>query len=248
MSSSKFILAFIVALLAANAFSQEKQKSNTIYIIEGLFFNEIPIEHSKLNGMMSLKTANGTSAFGLSNKEPLPDDAKEYAIPQEKIPEAEILLEMFNEQKSRFTRFSVKTKELLKVGDEFPRFTAKDIDGKTWSTADVAGKVMVLNCWFTGCGPCRAEMPELSKWKDEMPDVMFFSSTYEKPTTARPVLESTGFNWIPLVNDTQFKEYVGVNGYPMTIVIGKDGRIALIEYGTSPLQRKRLKETIESLR
>ena len=34
----------------------------------------------------------------------------------------------------------------------------------------------------------------------------------------------------------------------MTIVVGKDGKIAQIEYGTSPLQRDSLKQTIRSLR
>lgn len=64
---------------------------------------------------------------------------------------------------------------------------------------------MVLNLWFTGCAPCRAEMPILSTWKDEMPDVMFFSSTYEDAEKAKPVLEQQKFNWIPLINDKQFK-------------------------------------------
>ena len=34
----------------------------------------------------------------------------------------------------------------------------------------------------------------------------------------------------------------------MTIVVGKDGKIAQIEYGTTPLQREKLKQTIQSLR
>ena len=46
-----------------------------------------------------------------------------------------------------------------------------------------------------------------------MPDVMFFSVTYEKSETARPVLECTGFNRIPLVNETMIKETVAhING------------------------------------
>lgn len=42
---------------------------------------------------------------------------------------------------------------------------------------------------------------------------MFFSVTYEKSETARPVLECTGFNRIPLVNETMIKETVAhING------------------------------------
>lgn len=54
-----------------------------------------------------------------------------------------------------------------------------------------------------------------------MPDVMFFSSTFEDAATARPVLEKQGFSWIPLVGDTQFKEWIDETGYPLTIVVDK---------------------------
>lgn len=81
-----------------------------------------------------------------------------------------------------------------------------------------------------------------------MPDVMFFSSTYEAPEIARQVLDRVNFNWIPLVNDTQFKDYIGGNGYPLTIVVDKAGNIAAFEYGTSPEQRVSLKRKISELR
>lgn len=244
----RWLLVLVAVVMAAGMCAQEGAKGSKIYIIDGYFFHEIPMDHSLLDGLLSIRTANGTKAFGLTLKEPLPEEAKQYAVPKEQIPEADVLLEMYNEKKSRVIHFSVEKENILKPGEKFPHFDAQDIDGRKWSSADVEGKVMVLNCWFTGCGPCRAEMPELSKWKEEMPDVMFFSSTYEKPETARPVLERAGFNWIPLVNNTQFIEYIGGNGYPMTIVVGKDGKIAQIEYGTSPLQRDSLKDTIRSLR
>ncbi len=62
------------------------------------------------------------------------------------------------------------------------------------------------------------------------------------------MLEKQGFNWIALVGDTQFREFVGPNGYPLTVVVDKEGIVAQVEYGTSPVQRAALKETILSLR
>jgi thiol-disulfide isomerase/thioredoxin len=107
---------------------------------------------------------------------------------------------------------------------------------------------MVLNLWFTGCGPCRAEMPELSQWKTEMPDVMFFAATYEDAATARPVVERQGFNWIQLVGDTQFKEWIDESGYPLTVVVDKAGNVTHVEHGTSPVQRETLKQKIQEVR
>ena len=55
-------------------------------------------------------------------------------------------------------------------------------------------------------------MPKLSM-ENKMPDVMFFSVTYEQPETAHPILECTGFNRIPLVNNTMVKDTVAhING------------------------------------
>jgi hypothetical protein len=62
------------------------------------------------------------------------------------------------------------------------------------------------------------------------------------------VIEKQDFNWIPLVNDTQFKEWIDDSGYPMTIVVDKSGTITHIEHGTSPVQREQLKQQIQSVR
>lgn len=222
-----------------------------------MFFNELPSDiknggiTSEMN-MFVIHTPNGARAVCVyAPSIVLSEEAKQYAIPIENVPEGKELLRRFNEQKEKSSGFDFTmgaTEPLIKVGDRFPDFSATDISGKSWNNADVNGKVMVLNLWFTGCGPCRAEMPELSSWKDKMPDVMFFSSTYETPEVARQVLDKVIFNWIPLVNDSQFKNYIGGNGYPLTIVVDKDGKIAAFEYGTSPEQRARLKNKILELR
>lgn len=181
----------------------------------------------------------------------LTEDALQYAIPVKDVPGGEELLRRYNEEKDKpdHLSFTIEASEaLVKVGYTFPEFSATDISGKTWTNADVKDKVMVLNLWFSGCGPCRSEMPELSSWKDEMPDVMFFSSTYESAEVAQQVFNAVNYNWIPLVNDTQFTKFIGKNGYPLTIVIDKSGKIAAFEYGTSTEQRATLKNKILELR
>lgn len=246
----KLLFALACCVLALNVHAQTASEAQKIIIIDGYFFNEMPVSVQQLTSIYLIETPDGTSAMGLTLSEPLSEKALKYAIPPEQIPESQLLLERYREAIERASGTSVKVQReaTLNVGDKFPEFAAVDIDGRRWSNADVKGKVMVLNLWFTGCGPCRAEMPELSTWKDEMPDVMFFSSTYEDAQRARPVLESRKFNWIPLVNDTQFTQFIGNNGYPMTIVVDKEGIIAQVEYGTSPVQREELKAKIRQLR
>ncbi len=218
-----------------------------ILIIDGYFFEEMPVAASGITGMGRITTASGTSAMKLILSGPLPEAALKYAVSADEIPDADELLA--KAETAKILSVSMSTSEpKITVGEKFPQFTAKDINGKQWSNADVEERAMVLNLWFTNCGPCRAEMPELSQWKDEMPDVMFFSATYEDADTARPVIERQGFNWIALVNDTQFKEWIDDSGYPMTIVVDKQGVITHVERGTSPVQREDIKAAIQLVR
>lgn len=248
MKIKKLLLLFFVLFITLCAQSQSKSKP--VVIIEGHFFKEIPVSKAYISGLYLLKTDDGVSALGVELSKPLPEGALKYSIPKEQITKGDELLEKFTEARKRKVDAVVasSTKRNLNVGDKFPDFSATDMDGKTWTNADVDGKVMVLNLWFTGCAPCRSEMPELSRWKDEMPDVMFFSSTYESAERAKPVIEKYKFNWIPIVNDDKFIEFVGGNGYPLTVVIDKNGIVSMVEFGTSEMQRVELKKKILSLR
>ncbi|MBR6549841.1 MAG: TlpA family protein disulfide reductase [Paludibacteraceae bacterium] len=236
-----------IATLCANA---QTTKPQTIIVIDGHFFNEMPVSKSNISKMHMLQTPNGTMALGLELSTELSEEALKHALPKVQIPEADILLQKYNEAKGANSSISltVAKKATLNVGDKFPAFSAMDIDGKRWNQEDVKGKVMVLNLWYSGCAPCRAEMPELSTWKSEMPDVMYFSATYESAEVARPIIEKQGFNWTHLVENTQFKEFIGSNGYPMIIIVDKAGVVSMIEHGTSPTQRAELKKKIEELR
>lgn len=226
------------------ALSVPAMAKDNLIIIEDYFFDEIPVAAAEVTGIKRISTSTGAKAVMVTLSKKLPESALKYAIPLDEIPESEEFLNIAKNEKVVAISMSKDNKSEISIGDKFPKFSAKDTDGRVWTNADVDGKVMVLNLWFTGCGPCRSEMPELSQWKNELPDVMFFSATYEDAATAKPILEKQGFNWIALVNDTTFKNWIDDRGYPMTIVVDKSGYIRHIEYGTSPVQRETLKKII----
>jgi thiol-disulfide isomerase/thioredoxin len=51
-----------------------------------------------------------------------------------------------------------------------PVLTGKDLHGKPLSTADFAGKTIVVNVWGPWCAPCRKEAPSLKTVADEYAD------------------------------------------------------------------------------
>jgi thiol-disulfide isomerase/thioredoxin len=242
----RLIIASCFVGLAMSAMAGSR---DVIILIDGHFFSEMPVSSTEITGFRRISTADGSAkAMLITLANPLPESAFKFEVSAADIPQAEELLKRAESVNVRSLAVASSSSSKIAVGDKFPSFKATDISGKTWSNADVKGKAMVLNLWFTGCGPCRAEMPELSQWKDEMPDVMFFSATYEDAATARPVLNKQGFNWIPIVNDTQFTEWIDDSGYPLTVVVDKQGVITHIEHGTSPVQREQLKQQIASVR
>lgn len=48
-----------------------------------------------------------------------------------------------------------------------PNLELKDLAGKTHKIADLRGSIAVVNFWATFCGPCREELPMLSRLTQE---------------------------------------------------------------------------------
>ena len=111
----------------------------------------------------------------------------------------------------------------------------EDLDGRTFTTEDLRGKVTLVNFWATWCGPCKAEIPDLIKLQQRYPDHLqvIGVSTDEGP---RQVVEDFaieyGINY-PIVMATPelHQAFPGVMALPTSFVVDADGRVVQTHIG-----------------
>ena len=125
----------------------------------------------------------------------LSEAAKKYAIPTEKIKNGEDILKRAANARRFHTTILAPTMN-VSVGDTFPRFTLRDMNGREWSNKDLMGRKAVINFWFTGCGPCIKEMPELGRWVRKHRDVTFLAVTSKVPRKSNRLSRTTSFVFI----------------------------------------------------
>ncbi|WP_353055410.1 TlpA disulfide reductase family protein [Leucobacter sp. CX328] len=109
-------------------------------------------------------------------------------------------------------------------------------DGSTLSSADVAGNVTVVNFWYAGCAPCRAEAPDLVAAHEEFADedVQFVGvNTRDQVAQAEQFAKQFGIDY-PSIMDNEggrevqraFAGQVPLNAVPTTLVLDREGRVA----------------------
>ena len=84
------VVALTFVSLCANA---QTSKPKSIIVIDGYFFNEMPVSKQNIAKMHMLQTPNGTMALGLELSTELSEEALKHALPKEQVPDADILLQ-----------------------------------------------------------------------------------------------------------------------------------------------------------
>ncbi len=130
------------------------------------------------------------------------------------------------------------------LGKPAPPFTLKDLKGRAVGLADHRGKVVLLNFWYSTCGPCRMETPDLISLhqihkdrglvilginldqlvlpRDEGRQLASFLSTFKVPY---PVL---------VADMEMYKKYGSPPVQPVSFLIDRQGNIARLFWGAFP--------------
>ena len=124
----------------------------------------------------------------------------------------------------------------VKAGDAAPDFRLKDLAGTEFSLAALRGKVVLLDFWATWCGPCKAAMPSIQKIHEEYAAkgvVVLGVNTWERAEgAAAKFLAEKKYTYPCLLGgDDLATSGYGATAIPTMVVIGKDGKVELLEVG-----------------
>jgi len=122
---------------------------------------------------------------------------------------------------------------------EAPEFNLPGLDGKKHALSDYRGRVLVLSAWASWCMPCRQELPEFARARDELAgpyaDAVFMTVNLgESGARARSWMEKAGLDLPVLLSSTKFMDQYGLMVVPSILVFDRDGRLAVLRSGWSP--------------
>ncbi len=112
-----------------------------------------------------------------------------------------------------------------------PEVRYTTLAGQPVSTADLRGKVVLVNFWATSCEICVHEMPMLTDtWRKFAPrgyEMVAVAMSYDHPNL---VADFAQRNRLPFKVALDFdgaiaKQWGGVKATPTTFLVGRDGRI-----------------------
>lgn len=115
------------------------------------------------------------------------------------------------------------------IGSRLPDFSVKDLQGRPLSSADLRGKVVLVDFWATWCQPCKKEMPGYQKLLDRYGSRGFAVIGF-KFDTMRDIEDPLQFASkigvrypLAVATDDLKQKFGGVEGLPTTMLYDREG-------------------------
>lgn len=135
-----------------------------------------------------------------------------------------------------------------KIGKEFGYQDFVDINGVAYTKEKLKDKVVVINYWFVGCGPCEVEMPELNdlvnRYKNNS-EVVFISFAKSSKPKIEKFLKGKSFNYPVIVMTDDLVKQFKISAYPTNYVIDRKGMYRHASRGIGVAAVDILKDKVE---
>lgn len=116
-----------------------------------------------------------------------------------------------------------------------PDFTLRTLSGPNVRLQEQRGKVVMINFWATWCGPCRQEMPHLSRLYDKYRAagfVLLGVNVDDDTRRAGDMAQRMGLPF-PVLFDTEksVSRLYDLGTMPTSVLIDRDGRVRYVHAG-----------------
>src|SRR5262245_12566843 len=123
-----------------------------------------------------------------------------------------------------------------KLGDAIPEFRLTDLAGKEFRSSQLKGSVVVLDLWATWCEPCIADIPMFNRLQEKYAErglkVVGIAVQSGQVNDIKTHVTKLAVKYLVLAgNDKVTQQYVDL-GFPVTYLIGQDGKIIRKYTGT----------------
>ena len=115
------------------------------------------------------------------------------------------------------------------LGSNLPDFSVKDLQGHPVSSADLRGKVVLIDFWATWCQPCKREMPGYQSLADRYGSNGFLVIGFKfdtMPDMEDPLQFAKGIGVhypLAVATDDLKQKFGGVEGLPTTMLFDRQG-------------------------
>ncbi len=116
-----------------------------------------------------------------------------------------------------------------------PTFKRTDSDGRHFDLANERGHVVILNFWATWCGGCKFELPYFveydKKYRQQGLVTVGISMDDGGFATVKPFWANKQMPYPTVIGDDPLSKQLGLSGMPFTLLLDKQGRIAIAHAG-----------------
>lgn len=117
-------------------------------------------------------------------------------------------------------------------GKPLPGFDYVDLNGKVYNKETMAGKLVVIKCWFIRCHNCVLEMPELNKMVakyQKRDDIAFVSLAFDSPGELRGFLQKKKFDYAVVADQENYMaKDLNIYMYPTHLILDRNGKVSAV--------------------
>jgi thiol-disulfide isomerase/thioredoxin len=138
------------------------------------------------------------------------------------------------------------------VGQPY-EFSLTSMEGKVITSKDLRGKVILIDCWATWCGPCMQQLPELKaiyeSWHAQGLEMVGLSFDKE-PSAAADIFKQLDISWALIVvpnNDEVrqlWREASRIETFPTVLLIDRSGVLRMASSPTTTELTEKITELI----